>query len=531
MIYIVEDAAIEKHGFDRRLVPSDWRFAAAAVGMVRYFEYHKMDYAYDGEALLYRSEDIGISARDGKESKETSPLLKEEEYFAFAEDFFRSEMHHCLIEDLLELPEELSKEQVKLVNAKLAANAPMKKVFKGYKYSEELREEIGEKIREHRTELTRETFRMMKSGYRKFANTNLLRTPASDLCRLVGFNVDVGRKTQGISYNFDFGNFNGRDAAEFDFIPFGFTKSYEGIFINNNFKMEDLIHTNQSLFRKTEEIKKEELKRIEQKKEKKKKEEKDFDSSEMKEVWKDSDFRNLLFFSMEKGSHFVDYDVEIIVKERDEDYFKTLFVRTPAIRVFEKLRGKAEQYENVCKALSLPCRLSSGDYLPIMKMVTEHILNQVHLDGIIETLLKDRPREDNRGYRHGFVVSQLIRINEIMYKGEDHVNQNSAKNSYMDGGSDRPHKIAGEIVRKLEEKKMDNKIMSYRQKLTSCLVFKNYDRFIEILLQLSSYTQISMKFLNKLAENFEMNKNLAYEFVNGLENFSRDKGGEKNAEK
>ncbi|MDO4719492.1 MAG: type I CRISPR-associated protein Cas8a1/Csx8 [Peptostreptococcaceae bacterium] len=521
MIYIVEDAAIEKHGFDRRLVPSDWRFAAAAVGMVRYFEYHKMDYAYDGEALLYRSEDIGIPARDGKESKESSLLLKEEEYFAFAEDFFRSEMHHCLIEDLLELPEELGKEQVKLVNAKLAANVSMRKVFKGYKYSEELREEIGEKIREHRIELTRETFRTMKSGYEKFANKNLLRTPASDLCRLVGFNVDMGRKTQGISYNFDFGNFNGRDAAEFDFIPFGFTKSYEGIFINNNFKMEDLIHTNQSLFRKMEEIKKEELKRIKQKKEKEKEKKKEKEEPE-KEVWKDSDFRNLLFFSMEKGSRFVDYDVEIIVKERDEDYFKTLLIRTPAIRVFEKLRGKTESYENVCKALSLPCRLSSGDYLPMMKMVTEHILNQVHLDGIIETLLKDKPREDNRRYRHGFVVSQLIRINEIMYKGEDMMDSQAMKAAFA---------ASKKVVAQLIGFKAENKIPSYRQKLISSLVFKNYDRFIEISLQLSSYTQVPMGFLYDLSENFEANKNIAYAFVNGLENFPRDKGGEKNAEK
>lgn len=513
MIYRVDEGE-----YDRKLLPSDWRFAAAAVGLVKYFEFHRMDFEYERDALLYRSEDVGIPVEADGASKEGATISKEKEYFAFVEDYFRSEMHHCNVEDLLRRPETLSAEQIKFVNAKLGANAVMKKVFKGYKYSEPLRQEIEALIKEHRIELTRETFRMMLSGYRKYANVNLLRTKASNLCRLVGYNVDVGRKTQGISYNFDFGNFNGKDAIEFDFIPFAFTKAYEGIFINNNFKLDMLVHANKTLQRELDLLKEQEQIRREREELQKEKR----SAKETRESVPDPDFRKLLFFSLKQGASYIDYDVEIIVKERDEDYFKTLLVRKDAVEVFKKLqlleKDKTEEDKNLHKALTRPCRLSSGEYLPIMKSVTDHILNRVHLDGLIETLLKDRPREDGRSYRHGALIYQLIRINEIMYKGGDSMNDKSTKAAFA---------ASKEVVAELIKLKADNKIPSYRQKLISSLVFKNYNRFIEVALQLSSYTQVPMGFLYNLSEDFEANKNLAYIFVNGLENFDKKNKGEK----
>lgn len=477
MIYPMDEG-----GFDRKLVPTDWRFSAAAVGMVRYFDEFDMEYDFSEDGLLYHSQDIDLS--------------KDREYYAFVEKVFRSEMHHCEVEDILQ-NSELTPGQEKILNGKLSANSIMKKTFKGLKYAPETREEILRCIEENRQELTKETYRMMKSGYRKFANPNLLRTEGSDLCRLVGFNVDTGRKTQGISYNFDFSNFNGKDALEFDFIPFAFTKAFEGIFVNNNYNVKDLVHTNEAIYKEIEDFKKRE---------------------EEVSSYRTLDFRNLLFLSMKTGAHFVDYDVEIIVKDREEDYYKTLLVRKEAIRIFEILRSlekdKAEEEKNLYKALSRPCRLSNDEYLPMMKLVIENILNQVHLDGLIETMLKDR-------LPHGFVVSQLIRINYILYKEEDFVNDISMKGAF---GASKA------VVDKLISQKAENKILSYRQKLISCLVFKNYERFIEILLQLSSYTQVPMGFMYELAEDFEANKNVAYTFVNGLENFKREEkeGGEKN---
>ena len=74
-----------------------------------------------------------------------------------------------------------------------------------------------------------------------------------------------------------------------------------------------------------------------------------------------------------------------------------------------------------------------------------------------------------------------------------------------------------------------NKINSYKQKLISSITFKNYDRFCEILLQLSSYSGIVFNFSYDLFDDFEENKNLAYTFINALgNNESNKEGGENN---
>ena len=63
----------------------------------------------------------------------------------------------------------------------------------------------------------------------------------------------------------------------------------------------------------------------------------------------------------------------------------------------------------------------------------------------------------------------------------------------------------------------ENKVKSYRQKLISALVFHDYDRVCEILLQLSGFSDISMPFAYKIYENPANAKNLAFAFANGLE--------------
>lgn len=71
-----------------------------------------------------------------------------------------------------------------------------------------------------------------------------------------------------------------------------------------------------------------------------------------------------------------------------------------------------------------------------------------------------------------------------------------------------------------------NKLDSYRNKLTSSIIFKDYDRFCEILLQLSNYAGIYFSFAERLFVNFEDNKDIAYTFVNSLSK-NRDNDSEK----
>lgn len=71
-------------------------------------------------------------------------------------------------------------------------------------------------------------------------------------------------------------------------------------------------------------------------------------------------------------------------------------------------------------------------------------------------------------------------------------------------------------AKKVAEALETNKLDSYRQKLTSSIIFKDYDRVCQILLQLSNYSGVEFNFVYDLYDNFEDNKDLAYTFVNAL---------------
>ena len=76
----------------------------------------------------------------------------------------------------------------------------------------------------------------------------------------------------------------------------------------------------------------------------------------------------------------------------------------------------------------------------------------------------------------------------------------------------KAYACAKEVAKKLPE----NKRESYKQKLTSAIVFKDYDRYCQILLQLSNYADMPFDFAYSLFEDFEENKDIAYTFVNAL---------------
>lgn len=77
----------------------------------------------------------------------------------------------------------------------------------------------------------------------------------------------------------------------------------------------------------------------------------------------------------------------------------------------------------------------------------------------------------------------------------------------------------------LKGRNQGNKISSYRTKLLSALIFHDYDRFSEILLSLSNYTDVYFPFAYDLFEDFEANKDVALTFVSNFNEYSRDKTG------
>lgn len=85
----------------------------------------------------------------------------------------------------------------------------------------------------------------------------------------------------------------------------------------------------------------------------------------------------------------------------------------------------------------------------------------------------------------------------------------------MEAGNKRAYGCAKAVAKK-KDKVPDNKLISFRQKLTSALTFEDYDRFCDILLNLSNYADEPFDFAYDLFEDFEKNKELAYTFVTAL---------------
>lgn len=81
------------------------------------------------------------------------------------------------------------------------------------------------------------------------------------------------------------------------------------------------------------------------------------------------------------------------------------------------------------------------------------------------------------------------------------------------------YKNAKQVAEVLEINKLD----SYKQKLTSSIIFKDYDRVCQILLQLSNYSGVEFGFVYDLFDDFEENKDLAYTFINALSKKSENK--------
>lgn len=442
---------IENEKFNNKMETSDWRYSASIVGLIKYFDY-LVAMSYEVESDLYEI-DEDVIAYD-------SEKITEERYLLFVEYYFESAMHHKVIEQILN-NSQFTEEQIKLVNDKLKANVIMKKVFVELKFSGENKESILQKINKNRLLLIKETYRSGKSLYANFANTNSLFVDPGVICRIQNYNIDAPKKSKSISYNWNFKTYKFEDEKEFDFIPFAFSKSYEGFFINNNYSIKQLFDTNNLI--------------------------------------SDSDNpRSTLFCDFKNSASFIDFDVEVIIKNRAADYFESLYIRKNAIKIFKEI----EDY----KAIKMKYKVNDNYYRYFEKEVTDNILNNIKLDALIEILLKSKSN-------YSYNIKTLIKINTLIYGGDK-----------MDKQMKSAYASAKRVMAQIPE----NKVNSYKQKLISAITFKDYERFCEILLQLSSYSGVVFDFAYDLFGNFDENKNIAYTFINALNNESnKDNGGKK----
>ena len=468
--------------YNSRIEPSDWRYSAAIVGMIRFFDDREIAYSFKGRYLYYNFEDI---------HNEENNLEGDKNYLLFAEKWFSDKMHHNDLSRRLR-QSEFTEEQISEINKKFSANTIMKKVFKGIKFDTSNKELILNLIEDNRLELIRDTFSNAKSGYQKFINNSKYRSESGEVCRLLGFCVDTGRKTKSIGFCFDKESRTFNDEVEFDFIPFAFSQSGSSIFINNNTSIKYLLQSNGEM------------------------------NYFLKQQFENQKTWNSVFYSYSEGAGFIDYDVEVIVKNMETDYYESMFIRQSAIKIFKAIADNREFSDSLANVFKRHIKVNDNYYINVMQEVTDSILNELSLDDLIERLMKlEYDTESNTP--ETFCLSRLIYINEIIYKNME---GNMEKTPEFKGSS----AAASQVVQYFISNRQENKIKGYQQRLANTLISKDYDRFVEIMLQLSSYTEVPFVFMHKLIQDFEANKNLAYNFINSLIISSKRKDEKDNKE-
>ena len=401
-----------------------------------------------------------------------SELITKENYLKFVEKKYGENLHHKYVELNLEHYNQDNNENdntyiIKSINEKLSGNTIMKKIFKKIKFDGTNRDEILSLVNKHREELILETFRNKSDMYKNYCNTNQLFNENQKYCRLVGYYIDAPKKGKSTGFGFNMSSFVGQDIQEFDFIPFAFINDRESLFINDNYEINRLTSAKQVF---QEKIKA------------------DIENLELENKYRGIKYS--LFKGIIESSDFIEYDVEVIVKDRDKDYFETLYIRKQSIDILKKINERKIDYNSLCFSY----KINDNYYIDIYKKVMECILNNTLLDDVIDLLLKEK--------KNYYTVYQLININDLI-RGE----------KIMD---DKIRKIIHACANEVRNKIPENKLESYRQKLTSSIIFKDYDRVCQILLQLSGYSDVYFSFADELFMDFEKNKDIAYTFINAL---------------
>ncbi len=452
---------IDYFDYDTLLQPTDWRFAAAVVGLCKYCDYFGIDYKvlYDVE----ESPDNYIHGFDGIIYK--SEDITEEKYLEFAENYFEKYMTHKNILNILK-SQEFSEEQIKLVNDLVKSKTVLKGLLGKTKFDGTNKDIFISTIEENRAEIIKNIFKNGNNLYKNYCNERLIFTEDNSTCRLRGYNVDKDRKTSNLGFCFSKESFGSNDILEFDFIPFAFSNSdmRETYFVNNNFSIKSLTQTNYAFSNQ-------------------------LSSTENK------DDKNKLMLVLQNSKDYISYDVEIISKSQDKAYYETFFVRLERLKKLRELSGKS---------LNFVKKINDDYWFNLEKEVYMRCLNNVLLDDVILMMLKFY-FDDNAG--KGYIKSRtdmLIDIN-VSWKGNNIMNEIKSAKS------------CGFLTsKKLIEMKSSNKINSYKQKIISALCAHDYDRAKEIILSLSAYVGMEFSFFYTFLENAEENKDLAFAFASAL---------------
>lgn len=472
---------IEHPLYDTLLLPTEWRYSAAIVGLIRFFDFieqteGKKLYTYtnneDKDRYAVYSDIFGYIQGILYNSTD----LTEERYLLFCENWYDREFQHRNVEWLLTHIKEFSQDNINDINSYLSgtsSNTVMKKIFKGIKFDGTNTDTVLNLIDEHRLELIKETFRYKTTMYRNFANTNKLMSDTNPHCRLLSYDLDEGRKSKAASYYFDTSTFIANDIYEFDFIPFAFTYTKIGFFVNSNTSIDALIKCNNQL------------------KEKMDVEEQIINNR----VIRDGD-QTKLIKAMLHSNDFLNCDVEIICKDREQESFDTMLIRKQALQRLKKI------YDNY--NLRYVHKYNYNYWLNVEEELIRCCLNYTYLDKLLEQLLLlSRMDTESRTIQ---IIQPLVQIN-MEWKG---VNQT------MQDTIERAKKVGYYIGKTIKEKNGENKVKSYKNKLINATVSHDRERVLEIMLQLSGYTDGEISTIYDILDNPDNWSDIAISFTNAM---------------
>lgn len=472
---------IEHPLYDTLLLPTEWRYSAAIVGLIRFFDFieqteGKKLYTYtnddDKDRYAVYSDICGYIQGILYNSTD----LTEERYLLFCENWYGKEFQHQNVEWLLTHIKEFSQDNINDINSYLSgtsSNTVMKKIFKGIKFDGTNTDTILNLIDEHRLELIKETFRYKTTMYRNFANTNKLMSDMNPHCRLLSYDLDEGRKSKAASYYFDTSTFIASDICEFDFIPFAFTYTKIGFFINSNTSIDALVKCNNQLKEKMD---------VE-------------DQIINNRVVRDGD-QTKLIKAMLHSDDFLNCDVEIICKDREQESFDTMLIRKQALQRLKKI------YDNY--NLRYVHKYNYNYWLNVEEELIRCCLNYTYLDKLLEQLLLlSRMDTESRTIQ---IIQPLIQIN-MEWKGVNQTMQDTIKRA----------KKAGYFIGKtIKEKNGENKVKSYKNKLINATVSHDRERVLEIMLQLSGYTDGEISTIYDILDAPDNWSDIAISFTNAM---------------
>ena len=474
-------ATIEHPLYDTLLLPTEWRYSAAIVGLIRFFDFieeteGKKLYTYtnneDKDRYVVYSDICGYIQGILYNSTD----LTEERYLLFCENWYDREFQHRNVEALLTHIQKFSQDNINDLNSYLngtTSNTVMKKIFKGIKFDGTNTDTILNLIDEHRLEIIKETFRYKTTMYRNFANTNKLMSDTNPHCRLLSYDLDENRKSKAASYYFDTSTFIASDIYEFDFIPFAFTYTKIGFFVNSNTSIEALVKCNNQL------------------KEKMDVEEQIINNR----VIRDGD-QTKLIKAMLHSDDFLNCDVEIICKDREQESFDTMLIRKQALQRLKKI------YDNY--NLRYVHKYNYNYWLNVEEELIRCCLNYTYLDKLLEQLLLlSRMDTESRTIQ---IIQPLVQIN-MEWKG---VNQT------MQDTIERAKKVGYYIGKTIKEKNGENKVKSYKNKLINATVSHDRERVLEIMLQLSGYTDGEISTIYDILDNPDNWSDIAISFTNAM---------------